>query len=138
MTYEQFEDLPVWQDAIRLAEGIDDLLRSMNRDQLSFSKRDQIERCSLSVSNNIAEGFERGTTPDLIKFIYIARGSAAETRSMLILFERRPYLQGFKSQILELQALSMSCSKQLRAWAAHLQQTNIKGQRHLNDQKKNK
>ena len=135
MTYEQFEDLPVWQEAIRLAEGIDDLLRSMNLEQLSFTKRDQIERCSLSVSNNIAEGFERGTTPDLLKFIYIARGSAAETRSMLILFERRPYLQDFKSQILELKALSLSCSKQLRAWAAHLQQTNIKGQRHLNDQK---
>jgi four helix bundle protein len=74
MTYERFEDLPVWNEAIRLAEGVDGLLRSMNKEQLSYSKRDQTERCSLSVSNNIAEGFERGTTPDLLKFIYIARG----------------------------------------------------------------
>lgn len=118
MTYERFEDLPVWNEAIRLAEGVDDLLRSMSREQLSYSKRDQIERCSLSVSNNIAEGFERGTTPDLLKFIYIARGSAAETRSMLILLERRPYLSEFRTHIIKLQEMSLSCSKQLRAWAA--------------------
>lgn len=132
MTYEQFEDLPVWQEAIRLAEGVDDLLSSMNNNQLSFSKRDQIERCSLSVSNNIAEGFERGSTRDLLRFIYIARGSAAGTRSMLILFERRPHLSDFKSQIVHLKELSLSCSKQLRAWAAHLQNSDIKGQRHPN------
>ncbi len=131
MTYERFEDLPVWNEAIRLAEGVDDLLRSMTKEQLSYSKRDQIERCSLSVSNNIAEGFERGTTPDLLKFIYIARGSAAESRSMLILFERRPYLSDFRTHIIKLQEMSLSCSKQLRAWAAHLQNSDIKGQRHL-------
>ena len=131
MTYERFEDLPVWNEAIRLAEGVDDLLRSMSKEQLSYSKRDQIERCSLSVSNNIAEGFERGTTPDLLKFIYIARGSAAETRSMLILLERRPYLSDFRTHIFKLQEMSLSCSKQLRAWAAHLQNSEIKGQRHL-------
>ena len=131
MTYERFEDLPVWNEAMRLAEGVDDLLRSMSREQLSYSKRDQIERCSLSVSNNIAEGFERGTTPDLLKFIYIARGSAAETRSMLILLERRPYLSEFRTHIIKLQEMSLSCSKQLRAWAAHLQNSDIQGQRHL-------
>ncbi len=49
----------------------------------SRSLQDQLEGAALSVSNNIAEGFERGTTNELLAFIYIARGSAGEVRSML-------------------------------------------------------
>ena len=81
MTYNRFEDLPVWQEAIRLAENVDDFTRALSKGVLTFSQRDQIERASLSVSNNIAEGFERGTTNELIHFLYIARGSAGEVRS---------------------------------------------------------
>lgn len=136
MTYERFEDLPVWQEAISLAEHVDDFTRSTQKGTLSFAQRDQIERASLSVSNNIAEGFERGSTNDLLKFLYIARGSAAEVRSMLIFFENRPYLHNFKSQILDLKSLSESCSRQIRAWATHLQNSDIKGPRHLTNSSK--
>ena len=45
--------------------------------------RDQLERAGLSVSNNIAKGFERGSTNELLAFLYIARGSAGEVRSIL-------------------------------------------------------
>jgi len=131
-TYQRFEDLPVWQDAIRLAEGCEDFIIAA-KDNITWSKRDQIDRCSLSVSNNIAEGFERGTTNELLAFIYIARGSAGETRSMLCYFERRPRLRDFKSQISNLKSLAESCSRQLRGWADSLQNSDIKGQRHLND-----
>jgi len=133
MTYERFEDLPVWQDAIRLAERCEDFLIAA-KDKITFSKRDQLDRCSLSVSNNIAEGFERGSTNELIAFLYIARGSAGEVRSMLCFFERRPALADFKSQISNLKSLAESCSRQLRAWADALQNSDIKGPRHLNDQ----
>ena len=91
MTYQRFEDLPVWNAAIELAEGCEDFLSSA-KDRISWSKRDQLERASLSVSNNIAEGFERGTTNELLAFLYIARGSAGEVRSMLAFFECRPSL----------------------------------------------
>ena len=131
-TYERFEDLPVWQEAIRLAEEVDDFLDAVGK-PISWSKRDQIERASLSVSNNIAEGFERGATAELLQFIYIARGSAGEVRSMLCFFERRPVLRDFKSQISNLKSRAESCSRQLRAWADHLQNSEIRGQRHLND-----
>jgi len=130
MTYSRFEDLPVWQQAITLAEGVDDFTRSMPKGTLSWSQKDQIERAALSVSNNIAEGFERGSTNDLIKFIYIARGSAGEVRSMLLYFRRRPYLQRYIHQIDPLIPLSESCAKQLKAWAKHLQKSEIKGERH--------
>ena len=46
-----------------------------------------LERAALSVSNNIAEGFERGTTNELLAFLYIARGSAGEVRSMMRVLE---------------------------------------------------
>lgn len=131
-TYKRFEDLPAWQEAIKLAEGCEDFIIDA-KDCITWSKRDQIDRASLSVSNNIAEGFERGTTNELLAFIYIARGSAGEVRSMLCFFERRPRLQNFKSQISNLKKIAESCSRQLRGWADSLQNSDIKGQRHLND-----
>lgn len=131
-TYARFEDLPVWKEAITLAEGCEDFINAA-KDKITWSKRDQIDRASLSVSNNIAEGFERGTTKELLAFLYIARGSAGEVRSMLCFFERRPALKGFRSEISNLKSTAESCSRQIRAWADHLQNSDIKGQRHLND-----
>jgi hypothetical protein len=61
MKYNRFEELPVWQDAIQLAVQIFDLT-SQPEFKGYFSLKDQIERAGVSVSNNIAEGFERGTT----------------------------------------------------------------------------
>jgi four helix bundle protein len=58
MTYERFEDLPVWQEAMRLAHGVYHLTENP-RFKISFSLRDQIERSSMSMSDNIAEGFAR-------------------------------------------------------------------------------
>jgi four helix bundle protein len=132
MTYERFEDLPVWQESIRLAEGCEDFLIAA-KDSITYSKRDQLDRCSLSVSNNIAEGFERGTKNELLAFLYIARGSAGEVRSMLCYFERRPALVDFKFQISDLKLIAESCSRQIRGWADSLQNSGIEGQRHLNE-----
>jgi four helix bundle protein len=131
MTYQRFEDLPVWQEAMRLAHGVYDLTENP-RCKISFSLRDQIERSSMSVSDNIAEGFERGTTNELLAFLYIARGSAGETRSKLCFMEKRPRLANFKSEISNLKLIAESCSRQLRGWADSLQNSDIKGQRHLN------
>src|SRR5271169_2470894 len=87
------------------------------------SLRDQIERAALSVSNNIAEGFERGTTSELLAFLYIARGSAGEVRSMLSVMDRMEAFLDLKSEISDLKSLTESISRQLRAWAQHLQDT---------------
>lgn len=136
MTYERFEDLPVWRTAAELYESTEELLDAdLFRATRGF--RDQLDRAAPSVSNNIAEGFERGTTNELLQFLYIARGSAGEVRSMLVLKERRARTAGWpanlKSQISNLRSLAESCSRQLRAWADSLQNSDFKGQRHLND-----
>lgn len=133
MTYECFEDLPVWQQAAKLYEQTDDFLESAPP-RMRTSFRDQLERAVLSVSNNIAEGFERGTTNELLQFIYIARGSAGEVRSMLTLLLRRKWAAHLKSEISNLRTTAESCSRQLRGWADSLQNSEIKGQRHLNKQ----
>ena len=90
-------------------------------------------RAAVSVSNNIAEGFERGTTQELLTFLYIARGSAGEVRSMLCLLERLPGFANVKSEISDLKSLSEGVSRQLRGWAGSLQNTKIKGQRYLTE-----
>jgi four helix bundle protein len=131
MTYQRFEDLPVWREAARLYEQTDDFLENAPP-RMRPSFRDQLERAVLFVSNNIAEGFERGTTNELLQFIYIARGSAGEVRSMLCLLDRRAWLRHLKSEITNLKSIAESSSRQLRAWADSLQNSDIKGQRHLN------
>lgn len=135
MTYERFEDLPVWKAAISLAEKIYALTEKLPF-QRKYSLRDQIERAALSVSNNIAEGFERGTTQELLTFLYIARGSAGEVRSMLCFLERLPAFKDLKSEISNLKSESEGISRQLRAWSDSLQNSEIKGQRYLNEKEK--
>ena len=76
---EFFEDLQVWQRAIDLAASVYTALEK-SRD---FSLRDQIQRAAVSVSSNIAEGYERGTNPEFIRFLYYAKGSCGEVRSQL-------------------------------------------------------
>src|SRR6267142_1875399 len=98
--------------------------------------RDQIERSSVSISNNISEGFERGTTPELLTFIYISRGSAGETRSMLCLLERLPGINDLKFEISNLKSKAENVSRQLRAWADSLQNSDIRGQRYLTEKTK--
>jgi four helix bundle protein len=132
MTYQRFEDLPVWQKAAELYELVDDFLENAPP-RMRHSFRDQLERATLSVSNNIAEGFERGTTKELLQFVYIARGSAGEVRSMLSLLLRRKWAEHLKAEILKLKSAAENCSRQLRGWADSLQNSEIKGQRHLND-----
>jgi four helix bundle protein len=132
MTYERFEDLPVWKASIEFAIRIYGLTEGPAF-KGRFSLRDQIERAAVSISNNIAEGFERGTTQELLTFLYIARGSAGEVRSMLCLLEHFSAFTDLKSEISNLKSMAEGISRQLRAWADSLQSSPIKGQRYLTE-----
>jgi four helix bundle protein len=135
MKYNRFEELPVWNAAIELAVGVF-AVTAMPNFKTYASLRNQLERAAVSVSNNIAEGFERGTTPELLTFIYISRGSAGETRSMLCLLERLPGVNNLKSEISNLKLKAENISRQLRAWADSLQNSDIRGQRYLTNKTK--
>ena len=130
MKYKRFEDLPVWKSGIDLAVKIYSLT-STQQFVRQRSLRDQLERASVSISNNIAEGFERGTTQEVLTFLYIARGSSGEVRSMLCLLERLPTFSELRAQVRALIAQASDISRQLGAWAAALQNSEGKGLRHM-------
>ena len=81
MRIERFEDVVAWQKAKEQSLQVYRYFES-SRD---FGFRDQVQRASVSVMNNIAEGFERQTNIEFRQFLFIAKGSCAEVRSMLYL-----------------------------------------------------
>jgi four helix bundle protein len=130
MKYTCFEDLPVWQAAIELAVRIYELTSRMQF-KGQYSLRGQLESAVVSISNNIAEGFERGTTQETLTFLYISRGSSGETSSMLRLLGRLRRFIDLRSEISDLIPMTLGISRQLRAWADSLQNSDIRGQRYL-------
>jgi four helix bundle protein len=133
--YQRFEELPVWQAGIELAISVYGLTEKPVFAK-RYSLRDQLERAAVSVSNNIAEGFERGTKQELLTFLYIARGSAGEVRSMLCMIERMPAFADLKAETGKLMSLAESVSRQLGAWARNLRDSENKGERYVNEKTK--
>lgn len=88
MKIERFEDLLSWQKSQDLAVDIYRLSKELK----DYSYRDQIRRAAVSASNNIAEGFERYSNKELIRFMFISNGSIAEVKSMLYLAYRLEYI----------------------------------------------
>jgi four helix bundle protein len=88
MAIEKFEDIIAWQKAQNLAVDVYDTFRESK----DFSFRDQICRAAVSVSNNIAEGFDRSSNADFSRFLYFSIASCSEVRSMIYLAERLGYL----------------------------------------------
>ena len=135
MKYSTFEELPVWNAAVEFAVKVFEFTQKADFRGLGDTKN-QLERAALSVSNNIAEGFERGTTVELINFLYIARGSAGESRSMLRLCERQPRFSNFRSEISNLIGTAVNISKQLHGWIDSLKNSEIKGVKFLTDKER--
>ncbi len=131
-SYKNFEELPVWNAAVDLGVCI---FKVTAHESFRFKGDlvNQLRRSVLSVSNNIAEGFERGTTQELITFLYIARGSAGEVRSMLRFALRFDAFTACRADIEALIEPCLSVSKQIRAWLESLQNSDIRGTRYLND-----
>jgi four helix bundle protein len=85
----KFEDLMVWRKSVDLTINIYSSMELIN----DFGLKNQIQRATLSISNNIAEGFERGSDRDFKRFLYIAQGSCSEVKSMLYVAIRLNYLK---------------------------------------------
>jgi len=128
--YRSFEELPVWQEAARLYNRVLDFLEEP-RLPISAGFRNQLDRSALSLSNNIAEGFERMTTKELVSFLAIARGSGGEVRSMVAVVRDRPKLKPFIKQLQEIKSLAESCARQLTAWTGSIEDSPVQGKRHL-------
>ena len=126
---ERFEDLPVWQEAARLYNAVLDLLEEENC-PLTWGFRNQLDRAAISTSNNIAEGFERASTKELVGYLRIARASAGEVRSMITVVENRRRLTTLKGQFVVILQLAKSCTRQITAWITSIETSPVKGKRY--------
>jgi four helix bundle protein len=98
MAIQKFEDIIAWQKAQEYALNIYKIFRDLK----DFSFRDQVCRAVVSISNNIAEGFDRSSNADFSRFLYIAIGSCSEVKSMIYLAEKLEYIPVKKcEQLLE-------------------------------------
>jgi four helix bundle protein len=79
MTYNSFEDLEVWKRACHLAVQAYEIMK----DCRDYGLKDQMTRASVSIASNIAEGAERDSKAEYIRFLHIAKGSAAELRTQI-------------------------------------------------------
>ena len=128
-TFKRFEELSAWNAATDQAVAVFKLTEAPSF-RFKGDLVTQLRRAALSVANNIAEGFERGSTAELISFLYIARGSAGEVRSMLRFALRLGEMPGETAAMEKLVEDCETVSRQIRAWLAALQNSDIEGQRH--------
>jgi four helix bundle protein len=132
MAFRKFEELPAWRAAIELAVRVYDLSKD-GAFRGHPGLRDQIERAALSVSNNMAEGYERGTLAELLTFLYYARGSLGEVRSMLGFLCRAGEWAEVRSEVESLIALCHNIAGQLGAWIESVKNSDYGGHREQNE-----
>jgi four helix bundle protein len=122
----RFEELQVWQTARQIAKGV---YRATRTQQLAGDPvlKNQMRRAAVSISSNIAEGYERGTRKQHIEFCYTAKGSAGELRSQVILAYDVGLLDATAYEWLRSEC--ERCSSQLARYLQHLQrsQKSIRG-----------
>ena len=95
-----YENLKVWHRAIDLAVSVYKLTDENKSLQKDFGLKDQMRRASVSISSNISEGDELGTDKQAIRQFYIAKGSAAELYTQIIIAGKIGYLEDAEKEFL--------------------------------------
>lgn len=114
-----FEDLRIWQQAMGLSVDIYKFSKTMTD---SYSKN-QLNRAALSISNNIAEGFERDSKKTFLYFLKVAKGSCGEVRNMLHFLRDTEQIN--EQEFTVFYERSISVSKQINGLISYLQQYKI-------------
>ena len=107
--FQRFEDILAWQKSMVLTKRCYELFGESK----DYGFRDQILRASVSIMNNIAEGFERKSNNEFRYFLSVAKGSCGEVRSMIILAKELKKIN--QTQYTELFKLSEETSRMLAA-----------------------
>ena len=92
MSVIRFEELEVWQEATSLAVDVYAISKSGEFNQ-DFGFRDQLRRSAVSIASNIAEGKERETIPEFVRYLYVAKGSSGELKTQIMIAQRIGYIE---------------------------------------------
>lgn len=95
MSANKFEDIQIWQKSKLLCQ---DIYKDFNTCK-DYGFKDQIQRAAISIMNNIAEGFERSSSKDFARFLWMAKGSCGEVRSMLWMADELGYITSEKRSL---------------------------------------
>ncbi len=120
---ETFEDLRIWQEARQLVREVYSCLHPGEPGYQDYGFRDQLRGAALSVMNNIAEGFERGTDQDFARFLNIAKGSCGEVRSMFYAAEDLDYVGSRRAERARSDARELA--RGIAALRAHLRKRRV-------------
>lgn len=120
-TINRFEDLVAFQKARELVSEVYKNLR----DCRDGGFKDQIQRASVSILSNIAEGFESGTREGFLNYLYIAKASAGEVRAQLYVALDVGYLN--TETFTYLNGLALSCSRLVASFIEKLKQNGMGG-----------
>ena len=115
---ERFEDLDVWKMSRELVNKIYSITRKKDF-STDFGLKNQIRRSSVSVMNNISEGFEGRTVNRFIEYLGISKGSCGETRSMLYVALDCEYIN--KEEFDDIYNLTLSISRKIRKFMTYLE-----------------
>jgi four helix bundle protein len=88
MAFQSFEDLEVWQRGCRLAVDVFKTYSACH----NFTMQDQVQRAALSIPSNVAEGYERNSNKEFIRFLNIAKGSGGELRTQLYISRKLDFV----------------------------------------------
>ena len=104
-----FEELEIWKDAVKIGVQIYKLTEE-GKLKNDFSTKDQLRRAAISISNNIAEGFEYNNNRSFLKFLLYPKGSAGELRSQLYVLKEAGIIDKDKFESLRNDLLKLSKS----------------------------
>ena len=121
-TIKDFEDLEIWQMARAQSLRIYILLRKTSFEK-EFEIKNQMKKSCGSVMDNIAEGFERETSSEFKRFLYISKASVGELRSQLYLSFDLNYIS--KDKFEELYQSATDISKMLSGLIKYLNHSNL-------------
>ena len=125
---KQFEDLDIWKLAIEISIDIYKVSEEGKLKQ-DWGLKDQIRRAAMSISNNIAEGFEYDNNKDFIKFLRYSKGSAGEVRSQLFALRKIEFIsEDFYNEMFD---KLISISKQISGLIKYLKEYEKKNKKQI-------
>ena len=123
-TIKRFEDIEAWKKGRELRKAVYRYSRT-GKFAADFALRDQIRRAAISITSNIAEGFERGGNREFIQFLGHSKGSCGEVRDQLYVALDEEYVS--KEQFESLYNASLEVSRLIAGFIKYLQQSEIRG-----------